>query len=231
MATKVFINYAKEDSDSALRLFEDLNSYGLDAWLDQVKLLPGQNWKNEIYNAIRDCRYFIALISNNSIKKKGFVQKEIKDALLNQEEFPESETYLIPVRLHECKPEIRAITELHWVDLFPSWDAGLNKILKAIETDIPIATQSTKDKEEFMVYELAFLWHGKEPPSIPEHWGLLTPHILFTKDFLHKSIESGKLKITKEIRFPDGVTKFVSKEELRRFAKEIGETPAFLRNE
>jgi hypothetical protein len=41
----VFISYARQDSDAAQRLYNDLSSKtDLNPWLDKENLLPGQNW-------------------------------------------------------------------------------------------------------------------------------------------------------------------------------------------
>jgi len=56
----VFISYAKEDSDAARRIYNDLRVAGLNPWLDKESLLPGQNWEIEIRKAIKSSRYFIS---------------------------------------------------------------------------------------------------------------------------------------------------------------------------
>ena len=77
----IFISYAREDSEAARRLYEDLKKAGLTPWLDKKELLPGQNWENEIEDAISKSRYFIPLFSKTSVKKIGYVQNEFKFAL------------------------------------------------------------------------------------------------------------------------------------------------------
>jgi TIR domain len=129
---EVFINYAREDHYTAKRLYRDLRSEGIDAWIDSENLLPGSNWKSEIKQALRESRYALVLLSQHSTTKRGFVQKEIRDALEIMDEFPESEIFLIPVRLEECKPTHYQLSNLHWVDLFPSYDRGLATILRTL---------------------------------------------------------------------------------------------------
>src|SRR5215470_4878226 len=94
----VFLSYAREDSEAASKLFSELNEAGLNVWFDQESLPPGTRWKTAIRNSIRQCRYFIALLSTRSVSKKGFVQSELRQAIDVLEEFPENETYLIPAR-------------------------------------------------------------------------------------------------------------------------------------
>jgi hypothetical protein len=128
----VFISYGHEDISSAVRLYQDLERAGLTPWLDKEKLLPGQKWEPAIKKAIRDSRYFIALLSSNSVSRKGFVNKEITEALELLDEYPESDVFLIPVRLDECQPSHQKLSDLHWVDMFPSWEKGLAKILGSL---------------------------------------------------------------------------------------------------
>jgi hypothetical protein len=132
---QVFISYAHEDLQAAQRLNSDLKAAGWQTWFDEDTLLPGQNWKNEIVNAITQCKFFVAMLSSNSVKKRGFIQKELKYALDVLDQFPENDVFIIPVRLEACKPSYAKLNNLHWVDLFPSWQNGLQKILLAMEQD------------------------------------------------------------------------------------------------
>lgn len=127
----IFISYAREDHAAALRLYQDLKRVGLNPWLDTEGLIPGQRWKTTITQAIHNSRYFIALLSSSSVSGKGFVNKEIAEALESLEMYPDSEVFLLPIRLNECQPAHARLSDLHWVDMFPSWDEGLIKILNA----------------------------------------------------------------------------------------------------
>jgi len=126
---KVFISYAKEDYEVAKQLYEDLKRSGLTPWLDSEELLPGQRWKVVVNQAIKDSSYFLALLSSNSISKNGFVQKELKMALEILDEIPTNKIFIIPIRLDDCKPTDVKLQDLHWVDLFPSYKTGLEKIM------------------------------------------------------------------------------------------------------
>jgi hypothetical protein len=133
---KIFISYAKIDLPAARQIYEDLLKAGLDPWLDEKDLLPGQNWQDEIKKAIRASRFFIAILSNRSVSKRGFVQREIKLALQTLDEYPESEVFVIPARLDACEPSHEKLRELHWVDLFPSYADGFKKILATVQKSV-----------------------------------------------------------------------------------------------
>ncbi len=131
---KIFLSYAHEDIEMAKKIYNDLKSFGLDIWFDNVFLLGGQNWKIEIKKAIKSSKYFIALLSENSVDRVGYVQKELKIALDILDLYPESGVFIIPIRLEECEPSHEKLYDLHWIDLFPpsEYETGIKNILKVI---------------------------------------------------------------------------------------------------
>ncbi|PWU81188.1 MAG: hypothetical protein DLM72_08325 [Candidatus Nitrosopolaris wilkensis] len=139
----VFISYAKEDTDAAARLHNDLKNAGLNPWLDKYKLVPGQNWEHEIEDAISKSRYFIPLFSSISVKKVGYVQSEFKFALDVFRRYPPGIIFYIPARLDDCEIPYRELRPIHRADLFPiesnnAWKEGVNQILQAIRQESPL---------------------------------------------------------------------------------------------
>jgi tetratricopeptide (TPR) repeat protein len=132
-SSMIFISYAHEDFEAAKRLYLDLKHAGLNIWLDKESLLPGQDWQIEIRRNIRNSSYFLALLSSNSVSKRGYVQREVAEALDVFKEFPESKVFIIPVRLDECKPSHEKLYTLQWADMFPCWKKGFNKILLSMQ--------------------------------------------------------------------------------------------------
>lgn len=130
---KVFLAYVQEDAAAAERLFHDLTDRGFDPWLDRKKLLPGQNWPRSIEDAIETCEFFIACFSTSSVGKKGGFQAEIRYALDCARRIPLDETFLIPVRLNECRVPARIRHEIQYIDLFPDWEKGFRRILRVMD--------------------------------------------------------------------------------------------------
>lgn len=130
---RIFISYAREDVAVAKKLYGDLKRAGADPWLDSENLLPGQDWELEIRKAVRECSYFLAIISVHSVEKQGYVQKEIRLALDVLDELPPGKVFVIPARLDDSKPAHEKLSKIHWVDLFPSYDDGLSKIKRSIQ--------------------------------------------------------------------------------------------------
>ena len=134
--TIVFISYAREDTEAARRLYDDLKNAGLTPWLDKESLVAGQNWKIAINKAIKKSRYFIPILSSNAVEKRGYVQKEFRYALDVIDEFPESQIFVIPVRLDDCDIPYEKLKDIEYVDLFPDWNKGLQRILQALKEQL-----------------------------------------------------------------------------------------------
>lgn len=132
---QIFLSYAREDVSAAKRLCDDLRTKGRKVWFDKDCLRGGEKWRIAINKAIRESDFFVALLSGESVTKRGMVQAEIQQALNVLEEIPEDRIYLIPVRLTECEPSHTRLSELHWVDLFPQWRDGVEEILRSTDRD------------------------------------------------------------------------------------------------
>jgi TIR domain-containing protein/stringent starvation protein B len=128
----VFLSYAREDFETAERLYMDLRRAEIDVWMDKKSLLPGQNWEHEIRKAIRAADHFLALISTTSVQKRGFVQREMRTALDVLDEVPTGQIYLIPVRIDDVDPPDFKVQALNRVDLFPSYRKGFERLVAAI---------------------------------------------------------------------------------------------------
>lgn len=115
--------------------------------MDTASLLPGVKWRPAIRKAIREANYFLALISNNSSQGRGVRNSELNQALEILSEFPPEEIFVIPARLDECQMPRDELLELTWVDLFPQWEAGIEKILRVIAPGALTAPQSHMSQE------------------------------------------------------------------------------------
>lgn len=128
----VFISYGREDVAAARQLHADLVAAGVHPWMDELNLLPGQRWREAIKSAIEQSRFFIALLSTRTVDRRGYVHRELVDALEVLDTYPEHDIYLIPARLDDCRPTHRKLQDLHWVDLFPQWESGVRRITASI---------------------------------------------------------------------------------------------------
>lgn len=129
---KVFLSYAREDEKNVEILYQWLVKEGFQPWMDTHDILPGQNWAVSIKRGLRNANFFIACLSSNSVRKRGFLQKEFKIALDLWQEKLEDDIYLIPVRLDSCEaPE--SLSHLQWVNLFE--EDGWSRLAKALHIE------------------------------------------------------------------------------------------------
>lgn len=138
---KVFLCHAKPDKDRVRHLYHELKEAGVDPWLDEQNILPGQDWEHEIRNAIRRSDFFLACLSRESVDRRGYFQKEIKLALDVLDELPENQVFLIPVRLEDCVVPDR-LRARQWVDLFGWRMRGFSRLLLTFAAHYPSFAQN-----------------------------------------------------------------------------------------
>ena len=126
---KVFLCHASGDKPAVRDLYHRLRAAGFDPWLDEEKLLPGQDWQLEIPQAVRSSDAVVICLSRRAVTKAGYVQKEIRYALDVADEQPEGAIFLIPLRLQECEVPQR-LRRWQWVDLFD--ERGHERLLGAL---------------------------------------------------------------------------------------------------
>ena len=130
--TQVFIAYAKEDCVQARKLYRSLKAQGLQPWMDEQNLLPGQNWPRAIERAIEVSEYVIVCFSKKSVGKRGFFQAELRYALDVAALVPLDKVFLLPVRLTECEVPVQIARKTQYIDLFPDWELGIKAVLNVI---------------------------------------------------------------------------------------------------
>jgi|GEM_PF-6536035 len=171
-ALKVFLCHASGDKPAVRDLYKRLVTEGVDAWLDQEKLLPGQDWRMEIPRAVREADVVVICLSKNSITKEGYVQKEIRFALDIAEEKPEGTIFLIPARLEDCMVPER-LNRWQWVDLFD--ENGLIKLLRSLKlradaVDATVEPASYVDVDEELDHRLEQLYTEGLAAFYTEDW-------------------------------------------------------------
>lgn len=122
----VFVSYVREDSDRVDRLCDVLEAAEIPYWRDRTSLAPGDAWKQQIRDAIRDgSLVFLACFSNDSrARRKSHMNEEVTLAVEEYRKMPPGRTWLIPVRFDDGDiPEWdlgagRTMNDLNYVDLF-----------------------------------------------------------------------------------------------------------------
>jgi hypothetical protein len=117
---RVFLCHASPDKPAVRYLHRRLQDEGIEPWLDEVNILPGQDWDHQIRTAIRSSHVVLVCLSRASINRIGYLQKEIRHVLDVADEQPPGTIFLIPVRLEECNVPDR-ISRWQWVDMFEEY--------------------------------------------------------------------------------------------------------------
>jgi len=104
----VFISYASEDRATARRLRDTLEAAGLDVWYDESDLGGGDAWDQKIRRQIRDCDYFMPVISaTTNQRREGYFRREWRLASERTIDMADDVMFLLPVTIDET-PETRA---------------------------------------------------------------------------------------------------------------------------
>lgn len=143
---RVFLCHASQDKPAVRELYQRLLAEGwIDPWLDEEKLLPGQDWNMEIEKAVETTDAVIVCLSKNSVTKEGYVQRELRFALNLADEKPEGTIFVIPFRLDDCIIPHR-IRMWHRVDYSPSLglDASFLKIKASLRQRYLVVTKMNK---------------------------------------------------------------------------------------
>jgi hypothetical protein len=130
---KIFLSYAGEDETEVRGIYQRLALEGFKPWMAPDDILPGENWSRSIERAIRDADFFIPILTKNSVDKRGFRQRENKQALDIWLEKMARDIYIIPTRLDDCGiPE--ELATFQCVDLYK--EGGWKLLIRAIREGV-----------------------------------------------------------------------------------------------
>lgn len=145
---RIFLCHASDDKPAVRSLYRRLKDDGFEPWLDEEDLLPGEDWNMEISRAVRHSDMIIICLSGAAVVKRGYVQKEIKQALDVADEQPEGTIFIIPLKLEECEAPER-LRRWQWVSLYEA--GGYNKLKRAL-------LKSSRQKEQESDNRVWSLW-------------------------------------------------------------------------
>jgi len=137
---RVFLAYAIEDVAQVEALYELLEKAGFHPWMDRKKLLPGQNWPRAIDRAISVTDYFVPCFSRRALERAGRFHAELRYALERAQEWPLEKTFVVPLRLDDCRLPRQITTQLQYIDLFPNPAAGIERLIAALGATNPTSS-------------------------------------------------------------------------------------------
>lgn len=129
----VFISYARVDIGVVEKIYQKLKDKNHQPWIDIHSIKGGENWLRAITKAIDESEIFLAILSNNSVSRRGVIQKELKKALDKWDGMLPDDIYLIPIRIDDC-PIPDLLKHIQVLD----WDNGKGetRLLEAISVGL-----------------------------------------------------------------------------------------------
>lgn len=101
-APSVFLSYASEDRQAARRIGDALPAYGLEVWYDESELGGGDAWDQKIRRQIRECDFFMALVSaQTEARREGYFRREWRLAVERTLDMADDHTFILPIVIDE----------------------------------------------------------------------------------------------------------------------------------
>jgi TolB-like protein len=98
VTASVFLSYASDDRAPARSIGDALASFGLEVWLDQSELGGGDAWDQKIRKQIRECDYFMPIISaRTEARHEGYFRREWRLAVERTLDMADDHLFLLPV--------------------------------------------------------------------------------------------------------------------------------------
>jgi TolB-like protein len=94
----VFLSYASADREAARALRDALPTFGLEVWYDESELGGGELWDQKIRKQIRECDYFMPLISaQTEARLEGYFRREWRLAVERTLDMADDHPFLLPL--------------------------------------------------------------------------------------------------------------------------------------
>ncbi len=116
----VFLSYASEDRTAARALRDALAEAGLEVWYDENELGGGDEWDQKIRRQIRECDYFMPVISaQTQARHEGYFRREWRLAVDRTLDIADGHLFLIPVLIDDTDQATARVpdrfTSVQWI--------------------------------------------------------------------------------------------------------------------
>jgi TolB-like protein len=108
----VFISYASEDREAARVLRDALPAFGLEVWHDESELGGGEAWDQKIRRQIRECDYFMPLVSaQTEARHEGYFRREWRLAVERTLDMADDHLFLLPIVIDGTDQAVARVPE------------------------------------------------------------------------------------------------------------------------
>jgi TIR domain len=141
----VFLSYASADRESARLLKEALPNFGLEVWYDESDLGGGEIWDQKIRKQIRECDYFMPIISaQTEARHEGYFRREWRLAVERTLDMADDHAFLLPVVIDDTSQSGARVPEkflsIQWVRVPGGQsNAALESLCKRLVSGEPVA--------------------------------------------------------------------------------------------
>jgi hypothetical protein len=108
----VFLSYASEDREAARLLRDALPGFGLEVWHDESELGGGEAWDQKIRRQIRECDYFMPLVSaQTQARLEGYFRREWRFAVERTLDMADDHLFLLPIVIDDTDEALARVPE------------------------------------------------------------------------------------------------------------------------
>lgn len=155
----IFISYASQDTDAAIRICAALRDAGIEVWFDQSELRGGEAWDASIRRQVKSCKLFLPVISaSTQAREEGYFRREWNLAVGRTLDMADDATFLVPVVIDATRDSDARVPEkfreVQWTRA-PRGEipAGLIERVRGLLYG-PVAAQSTVAHQELKSPEM-----------------------------------------------------------------------------
>lgn len=125
---KAFISYSHSDKDFVSQLAKDLMKQGIEIWIDQFDLQPGDSLIQKIFSeGLAQSRFFLIVLSPASASSK-WMKEELDAAMVGK---IQGVTRIIPIIKEPAEVPV-PLRSLLYVDLSSNYEDGIRKLAQTI---------------------------------------------------------------------------------------------------
>jgi hypothetical protein len=123
----VFVCYAREDQDFALRLAKTVKERGVRVWVDQWDIPASADWDHSIDEALFSCDRFLIVLSQSAVGSNE-VRTELRTAI-------DEKKCIVPVLLQQCRiPRALRLTQhIDFISAAPDDEKRIGQLLRALK--------------------------------------------------------------------------------------------------
>lgn len=129
--TTVFISYAAQDRETARRVYEALTGAGINAWMFDQFVKPGEDWTEKVRQALDEAAYGVFLLSPASLRSPSAKREYMHFLSQNK---PMYVTIIQPVDDDDIP---YPLNDLPAIELTEDFNDGMGRLIEAIRNNLP----------------------------------------------------------------------------------------------